>query len=102
MPVHTSQNDHHKQINKQVLARLWSKGNPSTHTIDRNATGAATVENSMKFPQKLKMELPFDWQFHCWDYTLRILKLQFKRTYEPQCSQKHYLQYSSAGNSLSK
>ena len=23
-------------------------------------TGAATVENSMKFPQKLKMELPFD------------------------------------------
>ena len=23
-------------------------------------TGAATVENSMEFPQKLKMELPFD------------------------------------------
>ena len=24
------------------------------------------------------------WQFHCWDYTLRILKHQFKRTYVPQ------------------
>ena len=23
-------------------------------------TGAATVENSMEFPQKLKMEMPFD------------------------------------------
>ena len=25
-------------------------------------------------------------QFHCWDYTLRILKHQVKRTYAPQCS----------------
>ena len=24
--------------------------------------------------------------FHCWDYTLRILKHQFKRTHAPQCS----------------
>ena len=23
------------------------------------------------------------WQFHCWDYTLRILKHQSKRTYAP-------------------
>ena len=26
------------------------------------------------------------WQFHCWDYFLRILKHQFKRTYASQCS----------------
>ena len=25
-------------------------------------------------------------QFHCWDYTLRILKHQFKRTFASQCS----------------
>ena len=59
--VHTGQNDHHNQINKQqVLARLWRKRNPS---IDGNAifplllemhTGVATVENSMEFPQKSK------------------------------------------------
>ena len=38
------------------------------------------------FLGKLKMELLLTWQFHCWDHTLRILKHQFKRTYEPQCS----------------
>ena len=27
------------------------------------------------------------WQFHCWDYIVRILKHQSKRTYVPQCSQ---------------
>ena len=26
--LHTSQNGHHKQISKQVLVRLWRKGNP--------------------------------------------------------------------------
>ena len=31
IPLQTSQNGHHKQINKQVVARLWRKGNPSTH-----------------------------------------------------------------------
>ena len=38
------------------------------------------------FLRKLKMELPFDPQFHCWVYTLRTLKHQSKRTYAPQCS----------------
>ena len=38
------------------------------------------------FLRKLKMELPLTWQFHCWDYILRILKHQPKRTYAPQCS----------------
>ena len=29
VPLHSSQNGQHKQINKQVLGRLWRKGNPS-------------------------------------------------------------------------
>ena len=51
---HQSQNCHHKQVNKQqVLARLWRKGNPCTVLVGIQ-TGAATVENSMEFPQKTK------------------------------------------------
>ena len=42
-----------------MLERLWRKGNPSALLVGMQ-TGAATVENSMEFPQKLKMELPFD------------------------------------------
>ena len=53
IPLHTGQNGHHKQINKQLLARLWRKGNPSTLLVGIQ-TGAATVENSMEFPQKNK------------------------------------------------
>ena len=41
-----------------MLARLWRKGNPSALLVGLQ-TGAATMENSMEFPQK-KMELPFD------------------------------------------
>ena len=38
---------------QQVLVRLWRKGNPSTLLVGLQ-TGAATVENSMEFPQKTK------------------------------------------------
>ena len=55
----TGQNGHHKQINKQVLVRLWRKGNPSALLVGMQ-TGAAIVENSMNFLKILKMELPFD------------------------------------------
>ena len=41
------------------MARMWRKGNPCV--LLGMQTGAATVENSMEFPQKkLKMELPFE------------------------------------------
>ena len=43
----------------KMLARLRRKGNPSVLLVGMQ-TGAATVENSMEFPQKLKMKLPFD------------------------------------------
>ena len=46
IPLHTGQNGHHKQINKkQVLVRLWRKGNPSALLVGMQA-GAATVENT--------------------------------------------------------
>ena len=38
---------------------MWRKGNPSALLVGMQ-TGAATVENSMNFLRKLKMELPFD------------------------------------------
>ena len=53
------QSGHHNQINKQVLVRLWRKENPSALLVGLQ-TGAATVENSMEFPQKTKMEVPHD------------------------------------------
>ena len=53
VPSHTSQSGQHKQINKQMLERMWRKGNPSTLLVGMQ-TGEATVENSMEFPQKTK------------------------------------------------
>ena len=44
----TGQNGHHKQINKQVLARMWRKGNPGALLVGMQ-TGAATLENCMEF-----------------------------------------------------
>ena len=38
------------------------------------------------FLRNLKMQLLLTQQFCCWDYTLRTLKHQSKRTYAPQCS----------------
>ena len=53
IPLHTNQNGHHNQINKQVLERMQRKGNPSALLVGMQ-TGEATVENSMEFPQKTK------------------------------------------------
>ena len=50
---HTSQNGHHKQINKpEVLKRMWRKGNLSALLVVMHS--AATMENSVEFPQKTK------------------------------------------------
>ena len=43
IPLYTSQNGHHKQINKQVLEGLWRKGNPSALLVGMQP-GADTVE----------------------------------------------------------
>ena len=42
-----------------MLERMRRKVNPSTLLVGMQ-TGAATVENTMEFPQKTKMELPFN------------------------------------------
>ena len=52
--------------------------NPSTLLVGMQ-TGAATVENSMEFPEKLKMELPFDLAIPLLELYPRILKYQLKR-----------------------
>ena len=41
-----------------MLERLWRKGNPSALLVGIQ-TGAATVENSMEFPQKNKNWIAF-------------------------------------------
>ena len=48
-----------KATKKQVLKRMRRKGNPSALLVGLQ-TGATTMENSMEFPKKLKMELHFD------------------------------------------
>ena len=60
MPLHTGQNGHHKQSNKQqMLERLWRKGNPSALLVGLQ-TGAPLWKTVWNFLRKLKMELPFD------------------------------------------
>ena len=49
----TPVSDQHKQIHKQMLERMWRKGNLSALLVGMQ-TGEATVENSMEFPQKTK------------------------------------------------
>ena len=44
-------------------ARLWTKGNPSALLVGMQ-TGAATVENSMEFPQKTKNGTAFSFIFN--------------------------------------
>ena len=50
---HTCQNGYHQQINKQVLAKMWRKGNSFALLVGMQI-GAATVERSIEIPQKIK------------------------------------------------
>ena len=44
---------------KQVLVRMWRKGDPSTLVVEMQ-TSAASMENDM--------ELPMTHRFHFWEY----------------------------------
>ena len=46
-------------MKKATNNKCWRKGNSSALLVGMQ-TRAATEENSMEFPQKTKMELPFD------------------------------------------
>lgn len=56
IPPHTSENGKNQQPTKQVLVRMWRK----TLTLGVGMqTGAATENNSIEAPQKLKIDLPY-------------------------------------------
>ena len=42
-----------------MLARMWRNGNPHALLVGMQI-GAATLENSMEVPQKIKKDLPYD------------------------------------------
>ena len=42
-----------------MMAKMWRNGNPFALLLGMQ-TGAATLENSMEVPQKLKIELRYD------------------------------------------
>ena len=42
-----------------MLERVWRKGNPLTLLVGMQ-TSTATMENSVEFLKKLKIELPYD------------------------------------------
>ena len=67
-----------------MLARLQRKGNPSALLVGMQ-TGATTVENSMEFPQKLKIELPFDPGIPLLGLYPKNPETPIRRTYAPQC-----------------
>ena len=42
-----------------MLERMWRSGNPPALLVGMQ-TGAATLENSVEVPKKLKIDLPYD------------------------------------------
>ena len=54
-------------LNKQVLARMWKKGNPHA-TLTGIQICVTTTENSTEVPQKIKNTTTYDQQFHFWLY----------------------------------
>ena len=51
---HTCQNGYHQKDNKrQVLMKMWKKGNPSMLLVGMQF-GTPTKENSREVPQKIK------------------------------------------------
>ena len=69
--THTCQNGSSQQHKKQqVLARMWRKGNPLVLLVGKQ-TSAATLENSMEFPQKVKNTTQL---YHYWVFIPKKMK----------------------------
>ena len=49
VPLHTSQNGCRQKVYKQMLERVWRKGNPLTLLVGMQ-TSTATMENSVEIP----------------------------------------------------
>ena len=60
------------------------KGNPSALLVGMQ-TGAATVENSMELPQKIKMELPFDPVTQLLGMYSKNPEISMQKMYAPLC-----------------
>ena len=59
VPSHNGQRSQHKQINKQMLDRMWEKGTP-VHCWWECSLVQLLQKRLWNFLRKLKMELPFD------------------------------------------
>ena len=64
---------------------MWRKGNLSALLVGMQ-TGTATVENTMEFPKKTKMDLPFDPAIPLMGLYPKSPETLNKKIYEPQCS----------------
>ena len=54
IPPHASQSGQNEQISRlQMLERMWRNGNPLALLVGMQ-TGAASLENSVEIPQKIK------------------------------------------------
>ena len=65
-----SENDYHQKVYKQMLERMWIKGNPLVLLVAMQID-AATVEKSMEVPWKTKNVITMTEQSHYSTYTLR-------------------------------
>ena len=60
IPPHTCENGYNHQDKKQqMLEMLWRNRNPHSLLVGMQ-TGAASMENSMEIPQKIKIEIRYD------------------------------------------
>ena len=79
---------------------MWRKGNPCALLVGMQ-TGAAAVENSMEFPQKIKTGTAYDSVISLLGIYLKKPETLTRKTYVPLCSLPCYLQYPRFGSSPS-
>ena len=68
---------------------MQRKGNPNAPLVGMQ-NGAATVENSMEFPQKVKNELPYDPAIPLLGIYTKEPIHEFKIIHAPLCALQHY------------
>ena len=61
-----------------MMVRMWGNWNPCTLLV-RMQNGAATMENIMVRPQKLKIELPYEPGIALWGLDTKELKTESQR-----------------------
>ena len=64
--------------------RMWKKGEPSCNLMEMQP-GAATFENNMKFPQKVKNITTYVSTIALLGIYSKDTEIQIQRVYAPQC-----------------